>query len=160
MDSNNTTKRINFVFERFASATTSFAGSSIAFAIAFLIILVWGILGPMFHFSEIWQIWINTGTTIITFLMVFLIQHSQNKDSLSIHLKLNEIISALDKASNRLINSENLSEDELKVLQKLYGDISVSKKEETIQEEDIENKTTNIRKIKTTHVSGKSRNKA
>ena len=123
----------NSLFERFAATITRFAGRSVAFIIAFLIILVWGALGPMFNFSETWQIFINTLTTIITFMMVFIIQHTQNKDSLSIHLKFNEIVAAMEGASNRLINAEDMSEEELKVLQKYYARlIAMSKDEEDL----------------------------
>jgi low affinity Fe/Cu permease len=109
------------LFERFATACTRLAGSSGAFALAGLIIIVWGVLGPYFHFSEIWQIVINTLTTIITFLMVFVIQHTQNKDSMAIHLKLNELLAAHEHASNRVVSIEDLSEEELQVLRKYYS---------------------------------------
>ena len=91
---------------------------------AFTIILVWGITGPIFHYSDTWQLVINTSTTIVTFLMVFLIQRSQNKDSLAVQLKLNEIVAALDGASNRLISIEDLSEEELQVLRIHYKRLS------------------------------------
>ena len=83
-------------------------------------VLAWAVTGPIFGFSDTWQLVINTGTTIVTFLMVFLIQQSQNKESLAIQLKLNELVAALDGASNRLINGEDLSEHELKILQDHY----------------------------------------
>ena len=105
------------ISERFASSVTKATGSTGAFIIAFIIVIVWAISGPFFHYSENWQLIINTGTTIITFLMVFLIQKAQNKDSLAIQLKLNELVAAHEFASNRLVNVENLSEDELKVIQ-------------------------------------------
>jgi low affinity Fe/Cu permease len=107
-------------FERFANAATHFTGSSAAFLIAAAIVLVWGITGPVFDFSETWQLIINTGTTIVTFLMVFLIQKSQNKDSKAIHLKLNELISAMPTASNRIVDIEDLSEEELDHLHGFY----------------------------------------
>src|SRR5216684_3160130 len=94
--------------ERFAYAVTQWVGSARAFAVALAIVLIWAITGPIFHFSDTWQLVINTGTTIVTFLMVFLIQRSQNKESLAVQLKLNEIVAALRGASNRLINVENL----------------------------------------------------
>ncbi len=87
-----------------------------AFAIAVLVIVIWLVTGPVFHYSDTWQLVINTGTTVVTFLMVFLIQRSQNKDSRAIHLKLNEIVAALEGASNRLVDVENLSEEELTTL--------------------------------------------
>jgi low affinity Fe/Cu permease len=107
--------------EKFSSRVTAWAGSSSAFALALFVILVWGITGPMFHFSDTWQLVINTGTTIVTFLMVFLIQRSQNKDAVALHLKLNEIVAALQGASNRLINVEDLSESEVRLLHRHYG---------------------------------------
>jgi low affinity Fe/Cu permease len=127
-------KKISF-FEKFASAVTRVTGSTTAFIIAFLLVLVWGLTGPVFHYSENWQLVINTGTTIITFLMVFLIQKSQNKDSLAIQLKLNELVAAHEFASNRLVNVENMTEDELKVIQKYYCKLSdFTKKEESLQQ--------------------------
>lgn len=107
-------------FEQFASRVTKATGSSAAFTIAFMTIIIWAITGPIFDYSETWQLIINTGTTIITFLMVFLIQKAQNKDSMSVQLKLNELIAATKGASNRLVSVENLTEDELCVLQKHY----------------------------------------
>jgi low affinity Fe/Cu permease len=107
-------------FERFATAATQFTGSVPAFALALGTILVWGITGPLFHFSDTWQLVINTGTTIVTFLMVFLIQQTQNKDGLAIQLKLNELVAALEGASNRLISVEDLTGEELKVLHSHY----------------------------------------
>ena len=107
-------------FEKISSAVTKATGSTPAFIIAFFIIIVWLISGPLFNFSDTWQLVINTGTTIITFLMVFLIQRTQNKDSIALHLKLNELVLAHEFASNRLVSIEDISEDELKVLQKFY----------------------------------------
>jgi low affinity Fe/Cu permease len=107
-------------FEKISSAVTKATGSTAAFIIAFFIIIVWLISGPLFKFSDTWQLVINTGTTIVTFLMVFLIQRSQNKDSIALHLKLNELVLAHEFASNRLVSVEDISEDELKVLQKFY----------------------------------------
>jgi low affinity Fe/Cu permease len=107
-------------FEQFSSAVTKATGSSAAFIIAFLTVIIWAVTGPLFHYSENWQLVINTGTTIVTFLMVFLIQKAQNKDSMSVQLKLNELIAATKGASNRLVSVENLTEEELQVLQKHY----------------------------------------
>ena len=107
--------------ERASGAVTVWAGTSIAFAIAVLIILVWLVTGPIFGFSDTWQLVINTGTTIVTFLMVFLIQRTQNKDSHALHLKLNELVAAMKGASNRLINVEDLTEEEVEVLHAHYG---------------------------------------
>jgi low affinity Fe/Cu permease len=109
------------VLERLSTRVTEWAGSSLAFAMALGVILVWAVTGPLFHFSDTWQLVINTGTTIVTFLMVFLIQRSQNKDAVALHLKLNEIVAALQGASNRLINVEELSESEVRMLHRHYG---------------------------------------
>jgi low affinity Fe/Cu permease len=111
---------VSQLLERFSRKVTEATGTSTAFIIAFLVIIVWLISGPFFQFSDTWQLVINTGTTIVTFLMVFLIQRSQNKDALAIHLKLNEIVAALEGASNRLIDVEDLTEDEIKTLHKHY----------------------------------------
>jgi low affinity Fe/Cu permease len=111
-------------FEGFSKAITKLAGSTGAFAMALGVIVVWALLGPLFGFSDTWQLVINTGTTIITFLMVFLIQRSQNKDSLAIHLKLNEIVAAVQGASNRIVDVESLSEKELEILHRHYGELA------------------------------------
>jgi len=108
------------LLSRFAGWVSDKAGSSSAFAIALGVILVWALTGPIFHYSYTWQLVINTGTTIVTFLMVFLIQQTQNKSALAVQLKLNEIVAALDGASNRLISVEDLSEEELSVLYTHY----------------------------------------
>ncbi|HKO97939.1 MAG TPA: low affinity iron permease family protein [Pyrinomonadaceae bacterium] len=108
------------ILEQFSRKATKATGSSTAFVLAILAIVVWLLTGPLFHYSDTWQLVINTGTTIITFLMVFLIQRTQNKDSLAIHLKLNEIVAAIEGSSNRLIDVEDLSEGEIEVLHKHY----------------------------------------
>ena len=105
---------------RLAATVTRWAGSSWGFGIAFLTIVVWGISGPIFGWSDTWQLVINTGTTIVTFLMIFLVQRTQNKDGLAIQLKLNELVAAVQGASNRLIDVEDLSEEELKLLHAHY----------------------------------------
>src|SRR3982074_3292632 len=112
--------RLGELLEKFSRLATEATGTSAAFILALGIIVVWGLTGPLFHFSDTWQLVINTGTTIVTFLMVFLIQRAQNKDALAIHLKLNEIVAALGGASNRLIDVEDLTEDEIKTLHKHY----------------------------------------
>ena len=114
--------------ETLARAITRFAGSTMGFALALGTIVVWGGTGPLFHFSNTWQLAINTGTTIVTFLMVFLIQRSQNKDSLALQLKLNEIVAALDGASNRLVNIEDLTEAELDGLHRHYARLATMAK--------------------------------
>jgi low affinity Fe/Cu permease len=116
--------------ERLSHAVTAWTGSSWAFACAAAVIVVWLITGPLFHFSDTWQLVINTGTTIVTFLMVFLIQRSQNKDSLAIQLKLNEIVAAIPGASNRLIDIEDLNEAELMKLHEFYGRLAALAKKE------------------------------
>ena len=108
------------VLEAFARRVAEWAGSSWAFGSAVGVIIVWALLGPIYTFSDTWQLVINTGTTIVTFLMVFLIQRSQNKDSIAVHLKLNEIVAALEGASNRLINVEELTEAEVRTLHQHY----------------------------------------
>jgi len=116
--------------ELISRKVTEAAGSSLAFTMAVLVVVLWLVLGPVFHYSDTWQLVINTGTTIITFLMVFLIQRSQNKDSQAVHLKLNEIVAAISGASNRLIDVEDLSEAELKVLHKYYQELALLSKKE------------------------------
>lgn len=108
------------VFDRFASGVTRGAGSPLAFALAFITVIIWAAVGPIFHYSENWQLVINTSTTIITFLMVFLIQQSQNKDSVAIHLKLNELLAANRSASNRMIGIEELDEQDLRKVAEFY----------------------------------------
>jgi low affinity Fe/Cu permease len=113
-------KKSAHFFERFASKVARATGSAWAFFLAMVAIIIWGITGPLFHYSDTWQLVINTGTTIITFLMVFVIQKSQNKDSKSVQLKLNELIAANKLASNRLIVVEDLTEGELDTLHHYY----------------------------------------
>ncbi|WP_244817620.1 low affinity iron permease family protein [Caballeronia sp. Lep1P3] len=107
-------------FDSFASLVTRWAGSPFAFGFAVTSIVVWVVTGPIFHYSDGWQLVINTGTTIVTFLMVFLIQQSQNKDSVALHLKLNELLATHRAASNHLIGIEDASEDELRRLAAAY----------------------------------------
>ncbi|RYY99473.1 MAG: low affinity iron permease family protein [Chitinophagaceae bacterium] len=116
-------------FEHFASGVTRATGTPLAFLIALTTIGVWAVTGPLFHFSDTWQLVINTGTTIVTFLMVFLIQQSQNKDSLALQLKLNELIACEERASNRLIDVEDLSQQELDVLKKFYVKLALLAKD-------------------------------
>jgi low affinity Fe/Cu permease len=108
------------ILSRLATLATTWTGSTAAFVTAVLVVVIWLVTGPLFHFSDTWQLVINTGTTVVTFLMVFLIQRSQNKDALAVQLKLDEIVAALEGASNRLISIEDLSEEELKVLRIHY----------------------------------------
>ena len=119
--------------EKFAAIATRWSGGTSAFAIACGVILVWLVTGPIFKYSDTWQLVINTGTTVVTFLMVFLIQRSQNKESLALQLKLNELVAAMQGASNRLIDVEDLSEKELQALHKFYERLSrMAKKDEDV----------------------------
>jgi low affinity Fe/Cu permease len=117
-------------WERFAYRATRWTGRPSAFGLAVAIVLVWLATGPIFRFSDTWQLVINTGTTVVTFLMVFLIQHAQNKDTRAMELKLNELVAAVEGASNRLIDVEELSEEELDVLQDHYRKLVAMAKRE------------------------------
>jgi low affinity Fe/Cu permease len=112
--------RLRDVFRVFARRSSEVLGSAWAFIIAILIIAVWGLTGPAFHYSDTWQLIINTGTTIVTFLMVFLIQNTQNRDAKAVHLKLDELIRALKGARNHLVDLEKLSDDELKKIEEQF----------------------------------------
>src|SRR5215208_1688596 len=132
--------------ERFSYQATRATGTSVAFVVAVTTILVWAITGPYFHFSDTWQLVINTGTTIVTFLMVFLIQRAQNKDALAIHLKLNEIVAAMEGASNRLIDVEDLSEPEIDALRAYYKRLI-----DLAREDDVLTATHSIEEAATRH---------
>lgn len=134
------------MLERFSYQATRATGTSLAFVIATFVILVWAITGPIFGFSDTWQLVINTGTTIVTFLMVFLIQRAQNKDALAIHLKLNEIVAALEGASNRLIDVEDLSEPEIEALRMHYKRLI-----DLAREDDVLTMTHSIEEAATRH---------
>src|SRR5919112_2633036 len=133
-------------FEEFSTAVTRWTGSSTAFGLAGGVIVVWAVLGPVFGFSDTWQLVINTGTTIVTFLMVFLIQRAQNKDALAIHLKLNEIVAAMEGASNRLIDIEDLSEAEIVALRTYYRKLI-----ELAREDDVLTTTHSIEEAASRH---------
>ncbi|RAJ01616.1 low affinity Fe/Cu permease [Chitinophaga skermanii] len=135
-------------FEQFSSKVIAATGSSWAFMIALGLIIIWGISGPIFGYSDTWQLVINTSTTIITFLMVFLIQKAQNKDSKSIQLKLNELIAASLEASNRLIDVEDLTEEELDTLHKYYSKLAdeIKKKIEIKESHSIDEAMERVRK--------------
>ncbi len=142
-------------FEKVSILVTKASGSTAAFIIAFFVIIAWLISGPFFNFSDTWQLVINTGTTIVTFLMVFLIQRSQNKDSIALHLKLNELIAAQEIASNRLISVEDISEEDLKVLQKFYRHLADKTSSElTVQESHSINEANANHERKSTAVKG------
>jgi len=115
---------LNASLEKFSHLATAWTGSTRAFAIAVAVIAIWAITGPIVGFSDTWQLVINTGTTIITFLMVFLIQRTQNKDSLAIQIKLNELLASQQGASNRLINVEDWSEDDIVALHERFAKLS------------------------------------
>ena len=117
-------KTFSLFVENFSTKIIRAAGTATALLIAFLLVLGWAIAGIHYHFSEHWQMVIETASSIVTILMVFLIQKSQNKDSLSIQLKLNELVAANELASNRLVNVEGMSEDELKIIRKYYTKLS------------------------------------
>jgi len=112
------------LFDKISKFVTRATGRPAAFITAFLVVLVWAVTGPLFGFSDTWQLVINTGTTIVTFLMVFIIQQSQNKDTMAIQLKLNELIASQKTASNRLIDIEDLSEKELETVKRFYIKLS------------------------------------
>jgi low affinity Fe/Cu permease len=107
-------------FRRFAGATSRAVGAPWAFVTACLVVVAWAVSGPLFHFSDAWQLTINTGTTIVTFLMVFLIQHTQNRDAQVTQLKLDELIRAVARARNELVDMEELSDEELRRLKKEF----------------------------------------
>jgi low affinity Fe/Cu permease len=146
------TSNNNNLFERFSNWITCWTGSSSAFIIAAAAVIIWAATGPVFHYSETWQLVINTGTTIITFLMVFLIQKSQNKESKAVQLKLNELISANRFTSNRMVDIEGLTESELDDLRRFYARLSkLAEREEDIHQshsideaEQLENKKKGI----------------
>lgn len=136
-------------FDTISKIITKTTGKPATFVIAFLLIIVWGVLGPIFGFSDTWQLVINTGTTIITFLMVFVIQQAQNKDTLAIQLKLNELIASQKNASNRLIDIEDLTEEELEVLKKFYIRLSdLAEKEKDLFSTHSIDEATNVHNIK------------
>jgi len=118
--------------ERFSTLVSDWTGGSTAFGLAAAVIVVWALTGPLFHFSDTWQLVINTGTTVVTFLMVFLIQRNQNKDTRAMELKLNELVAALDGASNRLISVEDLSETEIEVLRDYYRELATMAKKDDL----------------------------
>lgn len=150
-------KNTKSVFEKFSAKATKATGKPLAFILAVVVIIGWALSGPIFHYSDTWQLVINTGTTIITFLMVFLIQQSQNKDTMAMQIKLNELIAA-SGASNRLIDVEDITEDELETLKKYYVKLAqLAKKEADIhhthsidEAEDIHEKKNKTDKRKST----------
>jgi len=125
--------QVTLACERFSTAAARWAGRTPALLLAVAAIVVWAATGPVFGYSNTWQLVINTSTTIVTFVMVFLIQRAQNKDALAIQLKLNELVAAINGASNRLIDVEDLTEDELAALHRFYGELAaLSEREQDI----------------------------
>ena len=145
----NKKNRLSLLFQKMANKVTKVSGSPLAFIIALTTIIVWGITGPLFGFSDTWQLVINTGTTIITFLMVFIIQQSANKETAAIQLKLNELIACHERASNRLVNIEDLSEEELDRVKKFYRKISdLAEKENGVSSSHSLNEAENLHLLK------------
>lgn len=151
-------------FEKFATNVSKAAGSTPAFLGAFLLVVIWAASGPIFNYSETWQLVINTGTTIITFLMVFLIQKAQNKDSLAIQLKLNELVASNEYSSNSLVDIESMTEEEMIIVQKYYRSLSeLAKKDKSIRNshsiaeahEQHERKDKNRTKLSTRNITKK-----
>lgn len=136
-------------FESASNKITKATGTPVAFLSAMLLIIIWGITGPIFHFSDTWQLVINTGTTIITFLMVFIIQQSQNKDTIAIQIKLNELIACNERASNRLIDVEDLTDEELQVIKKFYSKLAdLAEKENDVSSSHSLNEAENLHRLK------------
>ena len=141
--------RLSALFQNMSSKVTKATGSPAAFTIALAVIIVWGITGPIFNFSDTWQLVINTGTTIVTFLMVFIIQQSQNKDTVAIHLKLNELIACNERASNRLVDIEDLTEEELEKIKKFYIKLSeLAEKENEVNSSHSLSEAENVHEFK------------
>lgn len=141
--------KLSIFFQKMSNKVTKATGSPIAFIIALAVIIIWAVTGPIFGYSDTWQLVINTGTTIITFLMVFIIQQSQNKDTVAIHLKLNELIASHDRASNRLVDIEDLTDEELQRIKEFYITLSgLAEKENGINISHSLNEAKNLHKLK------------
>jgi low affinity Fe/Cu permease len=146
---------MSLLFQKMSNKVTKATGSPVAFIIALTVIIIWGITGPVFGFSDTWQLVINTGTTIITFLMVFIIQQSQNKETIAIQLKLNELIACNERASNRLVDIEDLSEEELDRIKKFYIKLSdLAEKEMDVKSSHSLNEAENLHLIKKKRKAG------
>ena len=138
--------------EQFSSAVTKIVGSTLGFSVAVSVVIIWLASGPFFNYSSAWQLYINTGTTIITFLIVFLIQRSQNKESLAIQIKLNELIASSRLASNRLIDIEDLTEDELNTLERYFEElVKKSRKDKTMHQSHSIEEAAQLHKSKIKH---------
>jgi low affinity Fe/Cu permease len=122
---------MNNLFRKFSHSVSSFTGRPLAFALAVLLILVWIVTGPLFEYSDTWQLAINTGTTVVTFLMVFLIQSTQNRDTKAINLKLDELIFAIKTARNKIVDVNNLPDDKMEMLETAFE--NAANKKPTVQ---------------------------
>lgn len=146
---NRSKNKLSVWFEHLSNKITRATGTPLAFLAAILVVILWAITGPIFHFSDTWQLVINTGTTIITFLMVFVIQQSQNKDTIAIQIKLNELIACHERASNRLIDVEDLTDEELQVIKKFYSKLAdLAEKENDVSSSHSLNEAENLHKLK------------
>jgi low affinity Fe/Cu permease len=146
------------LFTCFANHTAKAAGHHLTFTLAVLIIVVWAVTGPVFGFSDTWQLIINTGTTIVTFLMVFLIQNTQNRDSTAMHLKIDEIIRAIDGARNSVINLEDLEDKELESIHARYRALA-EQAQDALEREDIKEAAEHIEKLTAVKQGGSARGK-
>lgn len=148
-------------FYNFSTWVTKATGSPMAFLLALLTVIAWAVSGHFFHYSETWQLVINTGTTIVTFLMIFVIQQSQNRDTTALHLKLNELIATNKEASNRLVASEDLTEEELAVIKKYYKKIAEHPSNESVftshSLDEAERDSTEKQHIRTSNKNSKSK---
>ncbi len=156
MNTQKTHKTLSEIFQKQASVITKLTGSSNAFLIAISTIIIWALCGSIFNFSNTWQLIINISTTIITFLMVFIIQQSQNKDFLAVQIKLNELIACEKRASNRLIMIEDLTQEELEVLRKFYIKLSnLSKQENNLHSSHSVDEANEFHEVKSAHVKSR-----
>lgn len=145
-------KKLAKGFDYFSKRVTQITGRPSAFIVASGIIVLWAVSGPIFNFSDTWQLIINTGTTVITFLMVFVIQQSQNRDTVALHLKLNELLAATKGASNTLIDIEDLTEEELQTLKKFYVKLSdLAEKEKDVRSTHSIEEAHHKHKLKSNH---------
>jgi low affinity Fe/Cu permease len=148
--------RLSLLFGKMSNKVTKATGSPMAFITALTIVIIWAITGPIFGFSDTWQLVINTGTTIVTFLMVFIIQQSQNKDTIAIQLKLNELIACSEKASNRLVDIEDLTDEELDKIKKFYIKLAdLAEKENDVSSSHSLNEAENIHELKKRSKTGR-----
>jgi low affinity Fe/Cu permease len=156
MQGPNDKNKLSMLFQKMSNKITKVTGSPISFIIALSVVIIWAITGPIFGYSDTWQLVINTGTTIITILMVFIIQQSQNKDTVAIHLKLNELIASNERASNRLVDIEDLSDEELQKIKEFYITISeLAEKEDELNITHSLSEAKNLHKLKLQKKTGK-----